>query len=498
LVIKYKLGLSDDGEDYAYLISQLLQNTNSNVIKTDDEIIIFMEGDEDSIKASFAILGDMLPLSLYLSGQSVEEAAFMPPNKQEFRQVSYLAMHPHLARELIDENSSRYFDIGGSVEVDGVDIATKGALKDALKEAIEKLKNGKKVLFQNKSNSFVLSCEAGDTAMLTNLRESALSVFDISNDEALTLSAMERPFILKLGKDSFKLLFFANDALMLLIAKLATDCGIDALYLSSNINDIDSKIRYSGIKGDAPGRKALFFSGNDRFFISEQFTPMSIDTDKSGLFFDMNISKDFGVYAVKEKGMSKKIVGASFFEDDLLASVAKEFEFGAKLASNFEANFGGEAKALKNFKTSKEPIKDFFASLGLLFGSEHGFAYVAALANSADVAGGVKLDFVLQKTEDGVALDLKKCFTSILSYKLAGVENNILAYSVFESAVDFLIISQDEAKKSFEINKLFVGGEFLLSNIFVSKLKTKIKNIDIDMALNILPSNLQGSYEIAK
>ncbi len=497
MVIKYKLALNGEGEEYAYLISQILQNTNSNVIKTDEEIIIFMEGNEEEIKASFALLGEKLPLSLCLAGQSVEEAAFMPPNRQPLREVSYLAMYPHLARELIDEGSERYFDVDGSIEVDGEKVANKEDLKTALQTVVQKLQEGKKVLLQNETNSFVLSTMPGDAVMLTNLREPILAAFGVSNDEALTLSTMERPFVVKLDKQSFKLLCFANDPLQLLLAKVATDALVDALYIYA-ANDADIIVRYSGVKGDTPSRQALFFSGNDRFFVSEEFAPISVDTDKGALFFDMNIGEDFGVYAIKEKGVSKKIVGASYFSKDPLVSIGAEFDFGAKLAQNFENSFAAEASALKGFTSSNEPIKDFFATLSLLFGSNGGFAYVAALANDAEIAGGVKLDFVLQKSDEGVALDLKKCFASILSYKLAGVENNILAYSVFESAVDFLIVSQDEAKKSFEIKQLFVSGEFLLSSVFVSKLKSKIKNIDIDMALNSLPSNLQGLYEFAR
>lgn len=497
MVIKYKLALNGDGEEYAYLISQILQNTNSNVIKTDEEIIIFMEGNEEEIKASFTLLGEKLPLSLYLAGQSVEEAAFMPPNRQPLRETSYLAMYPHLARELIDESSDNYFNVDGSIEIDGEKIEGKEALKTALQAVIKKLQEGKKILLQNETSSFTISTELGDAVMLTNLREPILTAFGVSNDEALTLSTMERPFIVKLDKRSFKLLCFANDSLQLLLAKVATDALVDALYITA-ANDADVTVRYSGIKGDAPLRKALFFSGNDRFFLNEEFAPITVDTDKSALFFDMNISKDFGVYAIKEKGVSKKIVGASYFSKDPLAGIGSEFDFGAKLAQNFENSFPSEAAALKSFMSRGEPVRDFFVTLSLLFGGDGGFAYVVALANNADIAGGVKLDFVLQKSDEGVALDLKKCFASILSYKLAGVENNILAYSVFESAVDFLIVSQDEAKKSFEIKQLFVGGEFLLSGVFVSKLKSKIKNIDIDMALNSLPSNLQGLYEIAR
>lgn len=85
LVIKYRLGFNDASDDYAYLASQILKNRNANVIKTDDEIIIYIDGNEEDIKSAFLLLGEELPLSLYLSAQSVEEATMMPPNRQPLR-----------------------------------------------------------------------------------------------------------------------------------------------------------------------------------------------------------------------------------------------------------------------------------------------------------------------------------------------------------------------------------------------------------------------------
>ncbi len=496
MVIKYKLSFYGEDDDYAYLISKILEKTDSNVIRAGSEIIIYMQGDEEGIKASFGLLGERLPISLYLGEQSVEEAAMMPPNRQELKKASYLAMYPSLARELIDESSPSYFAVNGGVSVDGELAPDETRLQNALKELVQKLKNGKKIAIQNEYSEYAVRLAPTNAVLLSNLTSKNLEFFGISVDEAITLSAMERPFVIKQDGEGQKLFCFANDELLLLLSKVATDEGVDALYIDTPQN-ADAKLHYEAIKGDAPSRKALFFSGQDRFFLNDEFTPNGVEGD-GALFFDINIGKDFGVYAIKEKGVSKKIVGASFFDGNPLVGIGAEFDFGAKLAQNFENSFATEAAALKSFVSENEPIKDFFAALSILFGSNGGFAHVAALADDADIAGGVKLDFVLQKTDEGVALDLKKCFASILSYKLAGVENNILAYSVFESAVDFLIVAQDEAKKSFEIKRLFVGGEFLLSKVFVSKLKSKIKNVDIDMALNSLPSNLQGLYEIAR
>jgi len=496
LVIKYKLGFDNEGDDYAYLISQILLNTDSNVIKTDSEIIIFIQGDEESIKASFALLGEELPLSLYLSGQSVEEAAFMPPNRQPLKEASYLAMYPRLTRELIDPQSKTYFEIGGAISVDSRRINCADSLKSALFECVCKLKEGGAVLLKNESGSTFLSCKPHEGVLLTNLKEQTLKEFDISVDEALTLSAMERPFVIKIG-ENMKLVFFANDALTLLLCKIAMDEGIDALYVAPAAK-ADMTIEYSGIKKDAPKRSGVYFCKNDRFFVNFNFTPESLINKEDSLFFDMSVSEKFGVYAIKGGTGVKKIAGASFFDTDILDSIKKEFDFGAKLAANFENAFGERALELKKICfEGKSDIENFLDAAQAAIGAVS-FTDMLKKADNADVQGGVKLDFVLVKNENNVALNLKKCFVSLLSFKLGGVDDETLAYSIFESVMDFLIHGIDEAKKSFEIKKLCVGGEFLFSSVFVEKLKAKIKNVDIDMALNSLPADIKGVYEIAR
>lgn len=500
MVIKYRLGFNDASDDYAYLASQILKNRNANVIKTDDEIIIYIDGNEEDIKSAFLLLGEELPLSLYLSAQSVEEAAMMPPNRQPLKEASYLAMHPYAARDLIDDRSEKYFDIGSvALNINGKDILGQSAVKDSMDFVVKQLKNGLTVSIKNERNSYLLSTAESSAFLITNLTERNLRGFDISMDEALSLSAMERPFILKLTEQGSKIICFANDAVMLLLSKAATDAGIDALYIHQ-ADKADVSLEYRGALGDAPYRKAVYFNGSDRFFVNEDFIAQKIENSIGSLFFDLNISDDFGVYAIKEGVGSKKILSTDFFCGNVWDDVKTGFEFGEKLAANFKSSFSDRFEAVRSLDSGKmSTIQSFFAATAAVLGIDGGFESVALMANKADIAGGVKLDFTLSKNENGaVSLNLKKCFMSMLSYKIAGVEDEILAYSFFESAVDFLIISQDEVKKSFEIKKLHVGGEFLLSKVFVSKLKSKIKNIDIDMALNTVSFNVKGFYESAR
>lgn len=67
-------------------------------------------------------------------------------------------------------------------------------------------------------------------------------------------------------------------------------------------------LEYRGALGDAPYRKAVYFNGSDRFFVNEDFIAQKIENSIGSLFFDLNISDDFGVYAIKGVGSKKNLI----------------------------------------------------------------------------------------------------------------------------------------------------------------------------------------------
>ena len=51
MVLKYRIGYGHESSEYGYLITDILTScgVNAKTVKTDDEIIVFMEGDEEEI-----------------------------------------------------------------------------------------------------------------------------------------------------------------------------------------------------------------------------------------------------------------------------------------------------------------------------------------------------------------------------------------------------------------------------------------------------------------
>ena len=503
LVLKYRIGYGHESSEYGYLITDILTScgVNAKTVKTDDEIIVFMEGDEEGIKKGFAALGERLPLSLYINSQHMEEAAVMPAMGSELKKSFYMGMYPVLMREIVDDTSSKVLDIFSvspdaktEVKIFGKQTTDTKSLKEGLTSLVSRIKERGEITLSKEGVKFALTTKKTGVAFLTNLKPQSLNELGLSQDDAITLSVMERPIVLKQGESGYTGACFANDFASLALCKVMSDNDISILYVAECDEAGDVDFEYSGFGFDTPKREWILFSGADRFFVNPALTPSELSETEEGLFFDLSSDADFGVSLLKKGVGAKKVAKAMFFEGDIESGLKNSFEFGGKLYENFASKYPDEAERLKGVKCEKDrAVSSFFEALATLC-NKSCFGEIAYNVSHSELAGGVKLDFVLTKTDDGSALDLKKSFASILSYKLAGVEDNIILYSVFESIIDFFVIMVDEAKKSADIKKVFIVGDMLCIKPFTAKLKQKLKNVEIGMGLCKVPAEL-ASFE---
>lgn len=81
--------------------------------------------------------------------------------------------------------------------------------------------------------------------------------------------------------------------------------------------------------------------------------------------------------------------------------------------------------------------------------------------------GGLKLD--MKFTNSG--FDIVSLIGSILSYKLAGVEDKIIAFSLFESVADFGLHLLSELKTRYEIENFVFFGDIFTNQVFFSRIE---------------------------
>lgn len=91
---------------------------------------------------------------------------------------------------------------------------------------------------------------------------------------------------------------------------------------------------------------------------------------------------------------------------------------------------------------------------------------ISELATSFIGNGGLKLDMKFANN----SFDVVSLLGSILSYKLAGVEDKIIAFSLYESIADFALHLLGELKSKHQVNDFVLFGDLLANQVFFSRI----------------------------
>ncbi len=97
-------------------------------------------------------------------------------------------------------------------------------------------------------------------------------------------------------------------------------------------------------------------------------------------------------------------------------------------------------------------------------------------AHSYNSKSGIQIDMKLFKYKDKNYLDYRKIAHSIFSYKLADVDNALLAFSFYESLSEFIKNSIEEINKDIESKNIILCGDIIVNSILLSKLDKELSN----------------------
>ncbi|MCG3714931.1 hypothetical protein L5F64_05060, partial [Aliarcobacter butzleri] len=102
------------------------------------------------------------------------------------------------------------------------------------------------------------------------------------------------------------------------------------------------------------------------------------------------------------------------------------------------------------------------------------------LALDTNLKSGIQIDMKLIKVNKLNVLDYRKTVQSMMSYKMANVDNQTLAYSFYESLSEFICNYSDEIAKEIKAKDIVLCGNMFANSILLSKtLKTLSKNYNI-------------------
>lgn len=90
-------------------------------------------------------------------------------------------------------------------------------------------------------------------------------------------------------------------------------------------------------------------------------------------------------------------------------------------------------------------------------------------AFNCNVKSGIQIDMKLIKIDGMNYLDYRRVIQSIMSYKMADVSNEILAYSFYESLSEFLSNQISALNKEFNFKDIILCGNMFSNSLLLEK-----------------------------
>jgi hypothetical protein len=503
VILKQIIEYASNDNSYAGLIQDIVNEGHfkANIVKADGAIIVYIDEGEDEIKAFFAALGERLPLSVYMGQSRVEEAPSFPPHTENIGTYKkWAACDPKVLMKIVDENSSEYLNPfvltdmrAQSVNINGKEYTQNSeSLREDIKKVAALIVSGQDVSFENENAKFALGMNKGSSSTIESLfcidLNKVAVKYKIPNVALFALSSMERPFVTvgvldENEQNRFIRLTLASDPLLLSIAKLVGDAGVSELCLKSHEVANKNVIKYSGVALPFLAPEVLIQKDRKLFLTKEQFDPNILPIYQDTLVAHFSDIANSSFMAIRPTVHSKELLRIVSFDGPISKSIEALDENGHRLIENFESRF---PKVIAKCDTNigKYDFEKFVKASAIVLGwdeRESALAHLIDLAHKNMAPAGVKIDFILE-TDGAPTLNLIKSFRTLLSYKLADVEDAVLAFSIFESFADFIAILSEEARKGFDAKEIVLCGGMFYSQALSDRVYTKARNIRVSSA----------------
>ena len=83
---------------------------------------------------------------------------------------------------------------------------------------------------------------------------------------------------------------------------------------------------------------------------------------------------------------------------------------------------------------------------------------------------GPRIDFRLEKNEEGkIYLDTLRTLRSVMSFKLAGVEKELLCFGILDSFAEFFANLSRDMEENYNTKGIIISGELFLNKQFIDQ-----------------------------
>lgn len=494
----YKIEFNSTVFYFKNLIDELIKNSKIDATTKQyfGYILVIIDDEKEKIESFFLNLEKNLPISMFISKatfiENFDETTQELENKN--LNINFEILTLNSVKEILNNN---YFDF----------LAQIVSLK--MSEVVE-FKN-KKLFLPNLKLQNEFEKQNLEVKVLVTNSNNISKNFIVDNQTLALLSSIERPLV-KLKIEDKNLEFFANSYIYtklpsnkdeIVLAQALKEQGVDyILYVTSK----------DELKAINSGSRNIIEKISDDFFPKYDYNLNRIYNNKDEFFSTFqNLYEAILSYENKESVSSLGIyfskTNDSFVDinvpvnekkrviyiPNIQNSISKIFEDIASIDENTERLIENFNKKFPEVKEKK--LSDFNSFLAIIEACSivlgiNNITEFENLALNSSFSNSVQIDMKLIKIDNKNYLDYRRIIQSIMSYKMAGVENEILAYSFYEFLSEFIINYSKEIAKKISAKDIVICGDMFANRLILNKVTKELsKNYNL-----ILPKEYPLDY----
>ncbi|MGL2812558.1 protein hydE [Helicobacter pylori] len=431
-------------------------------------------------------LSEILPFSLDFSFLSLKEIT-EPLDENLFQTTSLskpLFMNAKEHQDFLDKNASLYADTLGLIE----NTAFKGKMIHSPKELIDCLTQLKGML---KTQDFIpISTSRG--ALSFSLKNPSPSVIfsDLSSvltctklplEDAKYLASLEKPSIkapLKsVFKDTFKndeiIAQLPYDPILNLLCHILQDEGIEFVFMHES-HSCEALLHYEALfktpkRLITPAKNFVLENHLSTLPFKDELGFLRETPHSIVLYFSFKHPTRLLLHA---NGSLKTLLSVKF-DFNQIFNILKQDEKASRMLKNYAAKFPdfyARIVELSQYNLGGANLLDFFRILGFVLGYSEDFHShsVISLAKECLRPKGPRIDYKILKDDSlKMALNFSKIMHSAMSFRLAGVENEILSLGILDSLAEFLGNFIWDNAQNFSVQEVTIAGDFFGEKVFL-------------------------------
>ncbi|GAA7505535.1 hydrogenase biosynthesis protein HydE [Helicobacter pylori] len=431
-------------------------------------------------------LSEILPFSLDFSFLSLKEIT-EPLDENLFQTTSPskpLFMNAKEHQDFLDKNASLYADTLGLIE----NTAFKGKMIHSPKELIDCLTQLKGML---KTQDFIpiftsrgalsLSLKNLSPSVIFSDLSSVLTCTKLPLEDAQYLASLEKPSIkapLKsVFKDTFKndeiIAQLPYDPILNLLCHILQDEGIEFVFTHES-RSCEALLHYEALfktpkRLITPAKKFVLENNFSTFPFKDELEFLSATPNSIVLYFSFKHPTRLLLHA---NGSLKTLLSVGFNFNQIF-NLLKQDEKASRMLKNYAAKFPdfyARIAELSQYNLGGTNVLDFFQILGFVLGYSEDFHShsVISLAKECLRPKGPRIDYKILKDDSlKMALNFSKIMHSAMSFRLAGVENEILSLGILDSLAEFLGNFIWDNVQNFSVQEVTIAGDFFGEKVFL-------------------------------